>query len=200
MTRVPCSRLNSPPPPPPIPTSQPMLTDQHTCLLRSSVTHLKVNSAITELKKKNLYIWFQRRLVEIAKQQNFENGCWIFDICVTFLFSPWELIKYNQGLWKWYGWVKLNDYCHHASLTFIIFIMSKNIAMLRCHIQTLRRKASQLNTDHYITLLVLPSLSLQQQLIYNLRLTFGISRHGHNGIIAFIIMNDGRWVACCLCI
>ena len=36
------------------------------------------NSAITEEKTPHLYIWFQWWLVEISKEQNFENGSWIF--------------------------------------------------------------------------------------------------------------------------
>ena len=23
-------------------------------------------------------------------------------------------LKYNQGHWKWYKWIKLNEYYHHA--------------------------------------------------------------------------------------
>ena len=30
------------------------------------------------------------------------------------LFDTAENLKYNHGHWKWYEWVKLNKYYHHA--------------------------------------------------------------------------------------
>ena len=29
-------------------------------------------------------------------------------------YKPAVTLKYNQGHWKWYAWVKLNEYYHHA--------------------------------------------------------------------------------------
>ena len=36
----------------------------------------------------------------------------------------------TTGQWKWYKWVKLIEYYYHASLTFVIFIVSKKIKIL----------------------------------------------------------------------
>ena len=42
----------------------------------------------------------------IGWEQNFQLK--LFDTAVT--------LKYNQGHWQWYEWVKLNEYYHHALL------------------------------------------------------------------------------------
>ena len=40
----------------------------------------------------------------------------LFDTAVT--------LKYNQGHWKWQGWVKLNEYYHHAKSFYVYHIYS----------------------------------------------------------------------------
>ena len=58
-------------------------------------------------------------------------------------------LKYNQGHWKWYVWVKLSEYYHHAKFD-ICHIYgdweNRNIKFLP-HTDT--GLASQPNTDHH---------------------------------------------------
>ena len=30
------------------------------------------------------------------------------------MFETAVTLKYNQGFWKWYEWIKLDEYCHHV--------------------------------------------------------------------------------------
>ena len=65
------------------------------------------------------------------------------------LFNTSVTLKYNQGHWKWYGWVKLNEYHHHAKID-IYHIYSvrenRNVEEFATHGHSLVRP----NTDYYI--------------------------------------------------
>ena len=52
-------------------------------------------------------------------------------------------LKYNQGHWMWYEWVKLNEYYHHAKFGIIIISVRENCSI---KVFTIYRP----KTDHYI--------------------------------------------------
>ena len=65
------------------------------------------------------------------------------------LFDTAETLKYNQGQWKWYEWVKLNEYYHYAK--FVLYHIysvreNRNINIFATH----GYSAGRPNTDHYI--------------------------------------------------
>ena len=66
----------------------------------------------------------------------------MFDTAVT--------LKYNQGHWKWYERVKLNEFYHHAKFDIYIYSVRENRAKLNflTHLDT--SPAGLPNTDHYI--------------------------------------------------
>ena len=60
-------------------------------------------------------------------------------------------LKYNQGHWKWYEWVKRNEYYHHAKfdIYYIIYSVREN-RNVKISTHTDTRPAGRPNTDHYI--------------------------------------------------
>ena len=68
-----------------------------------------------------------------------------FDTAVT--------LKYNQGHRKWYEWVTLNEYYHHAKLDmYRIYSVRENrtVKVFATYGHTAGRPAGQPNFDHYI--------------------------------------------------
>ena len=67
------------------------------------------------------------------------------------MFNTAVTLKYNQGHWKWYGWVKLNEYYHHAKFDiYHIHSVQEN-----CNVKvfaTYRHLVSQPDTNHYTDL------------------------------------------------
>ena len=47
----------------------------------------------------------------LCNQQFNYTGTWN---CQLKLFDTAAIFKYNQGNWKWYEWVELSKYYHHA--------------------------------------------------------------------------------------
>ena len=59
-------------------------------------------------------------------------------------------LKYNQGHWKWYESVKLNDYYHHAKFDIYHMYSVRENCNVKLFAKYGQSAAGRLNTDHYI--------------------------------------------------
>ena len=68
------------------------------------------------------------------------------------MFDTAVSVKYNQGHWKWYEWIKLNEYYHQAK--FDIYHIygvwdNQNVKVFATYGRSAVRLAGQPDTDHY---------------------------------------------------
>ena len=95
--------------------------------------------------------WYVHDLLDIINNHTKFKLNWIrrynfwLKLCDTAM-----TLKSSQGHWKWYEWVKLNEYYHHAKFELIILVLPEKTATLKFLLHTANWPAGQPNTDHYI--------------------------------------------------
>ena len=59
-------------------------------------------------------------------------------------------MKYSQGHWKWYDWIKLNEFYHHEKFDTDRIYSVQESRNSKVFPHTLGQSAGLPNTDHYI--------------------------------------------------
>ena len=73
------------------------------------------------------------------------------DSKIAFSVADWHFwdLKYNQGHWKWYEWVKLNQYYHNAVFDIyqICSVRENHNVKVFLHIQTISQRGTLMFDD-----------------------------------------------------